>query len=135
MKNILKESMGVSLKEVKEKFKAWRESNKRRRKIPEELWKLAVNLYPEYTMSKINSTLSISYSKLKKKINEKNNNSEIIKKDSFIEFKLDSLISKKENNETIILEIKSINGTQLKIYSSENIDFNFICQEFINKIS
>ena len=56
------------LNNVKSLFASWRANKEKQRRIPECLWKEAVGLYPEYTVGKIASTLSLSFTVLKKRI-------------------------------------------------------------------
>jgi hypothetical protein len=56
------------LNKVKSEFEIWRTTRKNRKPIPAELWKLAVELYPVFTISKISTTLALSYTDLKKRV-------------------------------------------------------------------
>ena len=58
-----------TLAEVKARFADWRKNKKHRRRIPEDLWTAAVRLSPEYSLHKISTVLSLSYTDLKKRIN------------------------------------------------------------------
>ena len=64
-----KKSSKSKIEKVQKKFENWR-ATKRTRNIPEELWQAAVELYPEYKISKIAVILGLNHSKLKKKISE-----------------------------------------------------------------
>lgn len=59
------------LKNVKSDFKNWRASKKQGSRIPRYLWEEAVGLYPEFTVSQIATNLSLSYTDLKQRIENK----------------------------------------------------------------
>ena len=50
----------ITLEFVKSKFDHWRETRKRRSKIPDELWEYAKLLYPQYRITKLCNTLKLS---------------------------------------------------------------------------
>lgn len=50
----------VTLEFVKSKFDHWRETRKRRSRIPDELWEYAKLLYPQYRITKLCNTLNLS---------------------------------------------------------------------------
>lgn len=50
----------ITLEFVKSKFDHWRETRKRRSKIPDELWEYAKLLYPQYRITKLCHTLKLS---------------------------------------------------------------------------
>jgi len=51
------------LNKVKSEFKIWRTTRKNRNPIPADLWEHAVELYPAFTISKISTTLALSYTR------------------------------------------------------------------------
>jgi hypothetical protein len=58
----------VTLAEGKRRFERWRQSSRRGRHIPEELWSLAVGLASEHGVSKTASTLRLEYYALKRQL-------------------------------------------------------------------
>jgi hypothetical protein len=64
-----------TLSEVKEQFKKWRRTRKSPRPVPEELWKAAVNLSANHSISQISRDLILDYSTLKKRVQNKKKNS------------------------------------------------------------
>ena len=59
------------LNKVKSEFDFWRTTRKNGKPIPVELWEQAVDLYPEFTISKISTTISLSYTDLKRCVEQK----------------------------------------------------------------
>ena len=59
------------LNKVKSEFEIWRTNRKNRKPIPTDLWEQAVELYPAFTISKISTTLALSYTDLKKHVQQK----------------------------------------------------------------
>ncbi len=59
------------LNKVKSEFDLWRTTRKNGKPIPAELWEQAVSLYPDFTISKISTTLSLSYTDLKRRVEQK----------------------------------------------------------------
>jgi hypothetical protein len=59
------------LKNVKSDFEDWRATKKKGSRIPQGLWEDVVRLYPEFTVSKIATTLSLSYTDLKQRVENK----------------------------------------------------------------
>ncbi len=59
------------LNKVKSEFDFWRTTIKNGKPIPVELWEQAVDLYPEFTISKISITISLSYTNLKRRVEQK----------------------------------------------------------------
>lgn len=56
-----------TLSEVQSRFVAWR-NNKQSKRIPEELWEVAVTLSPEYSIHKISRSLSLSHADLNRNL-------------------------------------------------------------------
>ena len=57
------------IEKVSKQFENWRK-NKTQKKIPEYLWKAAIQLYPKYSITKIAAVLGLTYVKLKRLILE-----------------------------------------------------------------
>ena len=57
------------LKQAQEQFEHWRQSRKKRGPIPDELWELAVSLYPNYSLYRISKVLRLNYTDLKHRVN------------------------------------------------------------------
>jgi hypothetical protein len=56
------------LSRVAMRFAAWRNTPKRTRRIPEDLWQAAVDLTKDYSINKISNALRLSYSDFKKRV-------------------------------------------------------------------
>ena len=61
----------LELNKVKSAFETWRANKDKGSRIPQSLWKEAIALYPEFSVSKISTTLSLSYTDLKKRAENK----------------------------------------------------------------
>jgi len=60
-----------ALNKVKLSFEGWRSSKAKGRRIPQNLWEEAIVLYPEFSVGKISTTLSLSHTDLKKRVKNK----------------------------------------------------------------
>lgn len=69
MRKSQKKSAQSKIEKVQKRFEQWR-ATRVKRNTPEELWQAAVELYPEYKISKIVEASGVNYSKLKRKILE-----------------------------------------------------------------
>jgi hypothetical protein len=66
------EKQAPTLEEVETRFEAWRNAGKRRRPIPEKLWRLAAELSPSYPASRISRVLRLNYYGLKRRVENAN---------------------------------------------------------------
>jgi hypothetical protein len=57
-----------SLAEVEKRFRAWRDTRRRGEKIPQDLWRAAVNLAGRYTFDQIAFTLKVHRGRLEKRV-------------------------------------------------------------------
>jgi len=60
-----------ALNKVKSAFEGWRANKVKGRRIPQELWEDAIALYPEFSIGKIATSLSLSYTDLKERVTGK----------------------------------------------------------------
>ena len=56
-----------TLPEVRARFAAWRDNRKHGRRIPEELWSAAVELTKTHSLNTVSRQLKLSYTELKKR--------------------------------------------------------------------
>lgn len=61
-----------SLEEVQSQFQAWRENRSRGQRIPEELWRAAASLHPQYSAYQISRALRLDHMDLKDRIGSLN---------------------------------------------------------------
>ena len=125
------EAFASSLEQVAKHFETWRKTSRTRQPIPEHLWKSAVELSSFYPASRIAKTLRLDYAKLKSRIEDADTRrkSDLEFPPSFIE--LDLGTSDKTTDECI-LEVKSSNGSQLKMHwkGSRSFDPLEVCKAF-----
>jgi hypothetical protein len=62
----MKKNTQTALEKVRQEFDDWRETQSKRRTIPESLWKAAIALHPQYSIYEIAKALRLDYSKLKR---------------------------------------------------------------------
>jgi signal recognition particle subunit SEC65 len=55
----------ASLEEARARFRAWRSKRHRGRRIPDELWDVAVRLCDEHSVCKVSRTLGLDYKALR----------------------------------------------------------------------
>lgn len=113
--------------EAAQKFQKWREEHRTGyKKIPEELWEIAVRLAEITSISKTASFLGLSYYSLKKQVLKKNEiSSEFsIPIKGFIEAVMDT------NTPTLLAEIIAPSGFSLRIFSPNT---NEIIRAFIQR--
>lgn len=96
------------LQTVCDAFEQWRRLRQKRDRIPEDLWRAAVDLSASYSTFRIARTLRLNYTQLKERIHErecKGGSSQ------FIEVKAPSLFSVS----SCVMELRSPCGFELKI--------------------
>lgn len=74
----------LTLDEVKSEFTNWRQLPNKSHSIPEDLWKKVITLLPHYGKSKILSTLGISNTQLRKKLQSQQQKNTIFKDKPFV---------------------------------------------------
>lgn len=125
------EAKAPALEQVVQQFETWRNTRKGRQPIPDLLWQAAVNLFPIYSTNKIARALRLDYTKLKKRIEDANSNSNIIQNVSPDFIELDLGTSPAAAFECT-LEIKSSSGSQLKMHWKDDRGFDAleVCKAF-----
>lgn len=93
---------------VSDAFEQWRRSRQKRERIPEDLWRAAVDLSPSYSTFRIARTLRLNYTQLKERIQERAGKST---SPQFVEVKLPSLLSVSPS----VMELRSPSGFELRI--------------------
>ena len=58
------------LEELRRRFKDWRQSGRKGRKIPEEMWREAAELASEHGVNRVARSLGLDYNGLKQRMNE-----------------------------------------------------------------
>lgn len=96
------------LQTVSDAFEQWRRARQKRDRIPEELWRAAVDLSASYPTFRIARTLRLNYTQLKERIHERVGES---MSSQFVEVKVPSLFSASP----CVMELRSPSGFELKI--------------------
>jgi hypothetical protein len=68
MKNLPKAPLPAKLAQGRKCFEQWRNQQTRRTRLPKQLWSLATDLAQEFGLSRTASTLKLSYTCLKKRM-------------------------------------------------------------------
>lgn len=110
-----------TLAEVQARFTDWRKNKKQRRRIPEDLWTVAVRLSPEHSLHKISTALSLSYTDLKKRIKSDKTPPTIGTSPSLDFIPID--IPPTHNAECIV-EMEHRNGNKMKMHFKGKADLN-----------
>jgi len=114
------------LENAKSNFHNWRASRNKKTRIPESLWEEAVDLYPEYTMGKISSTLRLSYTDLKKRIKkmkELGSSSESENIPAFIQV---DFPSEPTGVSECVVEMEDGNGAKMRMCFKGKTDFDLL---------
>lgn len=61
-------TIAPSLEQVRQRFESWRQSRKKRTRIPHGLWKAAVALSQEYSIHHLSKVLRVNYAALKNQV-------------------------------------------------------------------
>jgi hypothetical protein len=101
-----------SLEEVQNRFRIWRKTRKKRTTIPKDLWQAAVELTQYYSINTVSKALGLSYTDLKKRIQESRTGvcSSPMPITSFVELDLKETISGR-----CIVEMDTPRGARLKM--------------------
>lgn len=148
----------LTLELVGQHFKEWRSRKKNRDRIPMELWRQAVDLTAQYSISEVCKNLGLGFGDLKKHVLANREISKALGCDpskesgeNFLEIKLDGTNSTAafphlsmlgcmpdSVRSSCLMELSKSDGSMLKVYSSigigeqmERIDINRICETFL----
>jgi len=119
---------GVSsdLNKVKSAFEAWRKTKTKGSSIPQDLWKQAIALYPKFSIGKISTTLSLSYTDLKKRVENKIGKHSSFLNDpvaAFMEFDFSSACSSVSE---CVVEMEDGNGAKMRMCFKGKTDFDLL---------
>ena len=135
-----KEQNSPEMKAAIKAFKDWRSTREKLCRIPEDLWKIAARLSPQYPINTICNNLGLNWGTLKKKIDHfslsANTDHPVtpLKQPSFVELKLNSqeLASSFFSNDPAsasprcVVELTKPDGTVMKIFSSNDSPINLL---------
>lgn len=152
----LQEVLTIEL--VGQRFKEWRSRKTNRDRVPMELWRQAVDLTAQHSISEVCKSLGLGFRDLKNHVLAKAESSQGLVSDSpkesggnFLEVKLDGTNSMAALphlsmfggmvdtvRSSCLMELSKSDGSTLKVYSSigiveqmERIDINRICEMFL----
>ncbi len=114
------------LNKVKSKFKTWRTIRKSRKPIPSKLWDEATDLYPEYSIHKISKELSLNYTDLKNRVQQKPGDlfvKQVEVNPAFIELGFSPVSSPVAE---CVVEMEDINGAKMRMCFSGKTDFDLL---------
>jgi hypothetical protein len=86
-------TIAPNLEQVRQRFESWRQRRKKRTRIPQSLWKAAVELSEEYSICHLSKVLRINYTALKKqvlKLNTPEPSASYVSSTTFLELPLPS---------------------------------------------
>ena len=104
----------LTLDQVCQRFKHWRQTRKKRCPIPKKLWQAAESLYPEYSLYHISKALRLNYTDLKQRVEPKQSdfNPPSIDASEFIEVKVNSAIRPAE----CLVEMEDPIGAKMRMH-------------------
>lgn len=118
--------LSSELNEVKSAFKAWRSTKTQGSRIPQDLWEQAIALYPKCSIGKIAATLSLSYTALKKHVENKIGEHPSSINDpvaGFIEFDFSSACSSVSE---CVVEMEDGSGSKMRMCFRGKTDFDLL---------
>lgn|SRR5208337_137067 len=89
-------------------FEQWRSVRKKRDRIPESLWKAAVDLYPSNSTCRISKALRLDFKELKRRIGDRSSRG---RSSEFVELNVERLFSAGR----CVVEVRSPAGFEIKI--------------------
>ncbi len=129
-----KECEKLSLGQIRQQLEYHRKNQKKRGRIPENLWEAAVDLYPEYSIYQIARALRLDYASVKKRILQPQKKKTSPATPAFIQVDIPSppKLTQLDQNEWSI-EMENADGAKMKIgvKSSQMLDIGMICQSFL----
>ena len=104
----------LTLEQVCQQFKYWRQSREKRCPIPEKLWQAAESLYPEHSIYNISKALRLNYTDLKQRLEPKQPAfiPPSINASEFIEVKVNSAIRPAE----CLVEMEDPIGAKMRMH-------------------
>lgn len=114
------------LNEVKSAFEVWRSTKTKGTRIPQDLWEQAIALYPKFSISKISTTLSMSYTDLKKRVENKIGKHSSSLNDpvpAFMEFDLSSVCPSVSE---CVVEMEDGSGAKMRMCFRGKTDFDLL---------
>lgn len=114
------------LNKVKSAFEDWRTTKEKGKRIPEHLWEEAAALYPEFSISKISTTLSLSYINLKQRIEKKIGENSSNKSEPFPGFVELDFSANSQSIAECVVEMEDGNGSKMRMCFRGKTDFDLL---------
>jgi NTP pyrophosphatase (non-canonical NTP hydrolase) len=106
------EKIEPTVEEVQELFEEWRRNKKRRERIPEALWKVAISLSKQFSAQQISKLLHLNHTAVRDHIRAEKQGEEIQEKEAaFIEFG----VIRPTIAEDCIIEIEKRSGAKMRM--------------------
>ena len=119
--------------EIRNQLETWRNSSRKGKSIPKQIWDSTVRLAQEYGVSSASKELRLSYNDLKKRVYSfhTQKREKEISKSSFIELDLNGSTSPEE----CIVEMEDNRGSKMKIHikGQNGLDFIALGRAFLGK--
>lgn len=120
-------SAETKLNQVRSNFEEWRAIRKNRKSIPPELWKQAAALYPAFTINKISKTLSLNYTALKRRVEQKPENSLVKQSENTPRFiELDFPQPCQSSVSECVVEMEDSSGAKMKMCFRGKTDLDLL---------
>mgnify|MGYP001155023009 CR=1 FL=1 len=115
------------LSQLAARMEAWRNDPKKSRRIPQELWQVAVELSKEYSINQISKALRLSYTDLKKRVMaQSKENLPAIKTQPDMKF-IELGVEPSSSTPECIVEMEDGNGTKMRIHLRGRTDLD-LCE-------
>jgi hypothetical protein len=117
-------SKTLTLEAVCQRFEYWRQTRKKRCPIPEDLWRAAESVYPEYSLYHISKALRLNYTDLKQRFEKKPSTfiPPSIDSTEFIELAVDSPIPRAE----CMVEMEDAYGAKMRMHFKGGAGLDFL---------
>ena len=109
----------LSLDDVQEQFETWRKNRRKKKRIPQRLWKAAASLSEDYSLSQISTALRVNYSDLRTHVLTKGAGSSQ-PACSFVEVD----VNHGTGSSPYIIEIEDRFGSRMKVSCSAGSEIN-----------
>lgn len=111
------------LDKMKSIFKTWRGTKEKGSRIPHSLWEEAAAIYPDFTVGKIPTELSMSFTELKKHIEKKSGNNASNQSDSCPAFIKTGYFSPSPLISECVFEMEDGRSYKIKMYFKDKNRF------------
>ena len=113
-----------TLREVQERFEAWRQARPKRASIPDELWQAAISACQDHSINKVSKTLRLNYTDLRHRVRacDLRPSAPTAHAPTFIELEWDKPLAASE----CIVEMQDQQGAQMKMTFKGDIGLDLL---------